>query len=149
MTPEQVAAKARKSLASYCINECKSYCCRKGYLVLLKKQFSKVMNGKEQEYADKVKKVGDSFSLFMGTPDMPCPSLREDFTCGIHKSSLRPLACREFPLFIRDNTIYLSNRCPAARDGLLYPYIARLVKMGLKYHKNEEMLDMMNVIQRI
>ncbi|MFQ5474254.1 MAG: hypothetical protein ACE5DM_00290 [Candidatus Nanoarchaeia archaeon] len=31
---EAIADRARESISQYCIEECKAYCCRKGYLLL-------------------------------------------------------------------------------------------------------------------
>ncbi len=125
--------KARKSIGKFCIEECKSYCCRKGYLVLSKKEIKLILDNKEKEYEDCVKKLDENkYSLYMGTNNKPCPRLLENFFCSIHTKRNRPLACKEFPIFIKEDIIYLSSRCLAVKQGLFFPYIKKLQKLGYK-----------------
>lgn len=126
VSAEVIADNARNSISSYCFNECKSYCCRKGFLVLSLSQVKLLTNGKE----DGLKKISeDSYSLDLSS-NGGCPSLKED-KCVIHKNNDRPSACKEFPLFIwEDGSVKVSQRCPAVKDGLLYPYLAELKSKG-------------------
>jgi len=58
-----------------------------------------------------------------------CPNLVE-FKCIIHKNPDRPKACKEFPLFISENTIIVTEDCPAVKQSMLYPYLAEFKTMG-------------------
>jgi len=53
MDVEKIAKKARKSISKFCSEECRSYCCRKGYLVLTPSQADLVTQKKKKEYEDK------------------------------------------------------------------------------------------------
>lgn len=134
---ELIAKKARKSISSYCYEECKSYCCRKGYLVMTQRQADLVTSGKTQEFLEKekLKKLTNKmYSLDMEKEGMPCPALI-DYKCTIHNKRNRPKACKEFPIFIEGNKIRLSARCPAVREGKLYPFVHKLVSTGYKLEK--------------
>ncbi len=116
---------------TFCFEECKSYCCRKGYLVLTKEE-SEVVAGEKLEsliVKDVVKKTDDdNYSLHIN----PCPSLKDN-KCSIHKDPKRPTVCREFPIFLWSNkVIHVSNRCLFVKQGLLYPYLAELKLKGYK-----------------
>ena len=53
MKAENIANKARKSLSKFCMDECRAYCCRKGYLVMNKKEFSLIPAQKRKKLFDK------------------------------------------------------------------------------------------------
>src|SRR3989344_1736458 len=130
-----IANKARKSISNFCMEECKSYCCRKNYLVMNKKQLNVVVGNKKEEYKDQIKEIEkDKFSLFLGKSDKPCPSLNKDFKCNIYNNKLRPKACSNFPLFLdkKTKTALLSPRCLAVRVNLLFPYVKKLQGLGYK-----------------
>ncbi len=129
---EKIADEARNSLGKYCIEECHAYCCRTGYLVLTEEELKKVLQGKDYKSETKKLKQG-KYSLYIGGKDKPCPSLNREFKCECYKD--RPQGCREFPLFFKGNEIILSNRCPAVREGKLYPYLARLHALGYKINR--------------
>lgn len=81
---------------------------------------------------------GKRFALNLGASGFSCPNL-SGFKCLIHKSRSRPLACREFPLFIRkDKIVMVTFRCPAAKENLLYPFLAKFKKMGYKIVYDQE-----------
>jgi len=125
MTAEEIANKARKSISTYCYKECKAYCCRKGYLVLTKKQLNLIT--KNNPGKDQIKPlVFNTFSLNLS---QSCPSLK-DFKCVIHKNKDRPDTCKQFPVFIEKDTVRLSSRCPAIKEGLFYPYIYEWIALG-------------------
>jgi len=128
---ENIAEEARSSIGKFCSEECKSYCCRKGYLHLDAGNLNLVTQGrvKELEENKTLSKKGGVFSLYMGNHDQPCPSLK-DCKCMIHDNPNRPLACKQFPIFLEGKNIRMSCRCPAIKEGLLYPYIARLIQLG-------------------
>lgn len=135
---EMIARKARKSISRYCYEECNAYCCRKGFLVLNGREINKVTQGRRNELI----KLGilkmlpkGSYSLYMGRYDTPCPSLKEN-KCTIHKSKNRPETCGKFPLYLEGKEIRLAMRCPAVKEGKLYPYVVALIRMG--YHLRKE-----------
>ena len=132
VAPEKIAAQARKALSSYCSAECKAYCCRRGYLTLDDSNIALVSQGMQDELVAKkvITKVKEGrYSLYIGDYENPCPSLKNNI-CLIHSSRKRPKACREFPIIVRGNNVCVSLRCPAVNDGLLYPYLRRLKKLG-------------------
>lgn len=143
MEAEAIAEKARKSISRFCIEECKSYCCRKGYLILDNSNIDLVVQGRKQELLDRkiLIKKEINYSLYLGDYEIPCPSLGKDFKCLIHKKPERPSACKQFPLFIEGNKLRLSPRCPAVKADMLYPYIARLLKMGYRLEEANPFSD--------
>jgi Fe-S-cluster containining protein len=127
---QRLAATARNSLSTYCSTECKAYCCRQGHLLLTAEEADTVMNVRKGDLRVMSLAQGKRYVLDLGSSEQPCPNL-EDFKCRIHKTKARPKACREFPLFIRDNkVIFVSLNCPAARENKLYPFLAKFKKMG-------------------
>jgi len=144
MDMQQIAKQARASISKYCIEECKAYCCRKGYLVMSKKEADLVTNKQTDFFLEKglIKQLQDGrYSFDLHNVGCYCPSLI-DYKCTIHRKKNRPLACKEFPLFIDGNLIKLSVRCPAVREGLLYPYIVKLLKNGMKLAKTNAYADL-------
>jgi len=138
---DYIAEKARKSISRFCMEECRSYCCRKGYLNLDARNVDIVTQGRKKELEEKkiLSKIDDAnHSLYLG--DVPCPSLK-DYKCDIHKNNKRPIACKHFPLFIEGDTIKLSSRCLAVKQGLFYPYIHSLLKLGYKLSKTNSFSD--------
>lgn len=134
MNAETIARKARKSISRFCIEECRSYCCRKGYLVLTKKETELITQNQINKYEKQgaLKKLNENaYSLCLSKLENGCPRL-ENFKCTIHQRKNRPAACKEFPLFIQGKKITLSQRCPAVRNNLFYPYIHQLIKIGYK-----------------
>ncbi len=137
MNPEKIIEDARKSISRFCINECKSYCCRKGYLILRERNLELVTQNKSKELIKKkivIKLKNNKYSLNMDIDG--CPSLKE-YKCAIHKNQDRPEACKQFPIFIKGNTIRLSPRCLAVKCGLFYPYISILLKNGFILQEKE------------
>lgn len=137
----RIANKARNSLGKYCIEECKAFCCRNGYLVFGEESVKIISQDKIKELEKKgiLKKLKNGkYSLFLGNFEVPCPSLNiKDYTCKIHKNKNRPNACQDFPLFIEGKTIKLSPRCPAIKENKLYPYLKKLIMKGYKIEEYE------------
>ena len=143
MNVEKIVKKARKSIGVFCNKECKAYCCRKGYLVLDKKETKLMMETivKNSKDMNCIKKINDEqYSLFLGDEANHCPGLL-DFKCTIHKNKNRPLACQEYPIFIRGNKIDLSHRCLAVKQGLFYGLISQLKKLGYEVEETKGNLD--------
>lgn len=144
MDAETIAKKARKSISSYCHKECRSYCCRKGYLILNHKEMKLVTKEHKiilEENKVLVKVNPDKYSLYMGDYNFPCPSLGKDFRCTIHKKKDRPDACKKFPVFVERNIVRLSERCLAVRAGKLYPFIALFKSIGCNVILNKPLED--------
>jgi len=133
---EKLAIIARKSLSSYCYNECKAYCCRRGYLLLSEKEVGLMLNVRKEDLPlmplrTKTDKKRYIFNLGSKGGN-GCPNLL-DYKCIIHTNPNRPKACKEFPLFILDNKkIVVSDECPAVKENRLYPYLAEFKLMGYK-----------------
>ena len=126
-TAASLAIAARNSLRSYCFTECHAYCCRKGYLILTPKEADLLSNNNKKEMIEKKSLTpipGGKYVLDLASEKFGCQQLQE-YKCNIHTNLHRPLACKEFPLFISGNTIRLSHRCPAVQENLLYPYLAQ------------------------
>ena len=143
MDAEKLAEKARSSISVYCIEDCKAYCCRKGYLELTKEELNLISNNDKKTLEDKNSldyTQNETYLLDLGLQN--CPSLKDSF-CTIHKNPKRPNACKEFPLFIWENKIiHLSRRCPAVREEKLYPFIAKFKQMGYEIDdKTDIILD--------
>ncbi len=139
MDAENIAQKARKSISKFCYEECKAYCCRKGYLILDKDEVDVVTQGKRKQLEkDKMlKKIKNGkYSLYMGNYDFPCPSLKDN-KCMIHNDPKRPKTCNDFPLFLQGKVIRLSLRCLAVKQDLFYPYVKQLVVLGYIVKKED------------
>ncbi|MFH1398698.1 MAG: YkgJ family cysteine cluster protein [Candidatus Woesearchaeota archaeon] len=130
MDAEYLAQQARKSLSKFCAEECSSYCCRTGNLVLSEKEFRLIT---KHNQANTIKKLANGKYCLEMTADQPCPCLDKN-KCLIHGNPSRPVMCRQFPIFLHNKTIYLSTRCPAVKKGLLFPFVKRLMLLGYKEH---------------
>ncbi len=123
-----LANEARESISQFCMQECNAYCCTKGFLILSEEEM-KLMIGNKKVEKDLFKKTKDdkySLNLSLG-----CPSL-ENHKCLIHKEEKRSSTCKNFPIFINEKTIKISDRCPAKRNNLFYPYVHQFLKLGYK-----------------
>jgi len=118
---ELLAIKARESLSSYCYEECLAFCCRKGFLLLSEKEV-KLLKMKTDDL--QILPVDRRYILNLSKG---CPNLI-NYKCTIHKNKARPKACKEFPLFIKGNTIIISEDCPAINK--LYPFLAEFKRLG-------------------
>jgi len=131
MDIQEVAKKARKSISNFCIEECKAYCCRKGFLAISTKESDLISNGKTKELEKSgilIKKDEGSYALDLSKS---CSSLK-NFKCVIHANQERPTVCKEFPIFIEGKSIRLAEGCPAVRKKLLYSYEAQFLELGYK-----------------
>jgi Fe-S-cluster containining protein len=147
MDAEKIADRARNAIGKFCMEECKAYCCRKGYLNMGPESVDIITQGKRAELENNktLTKINDNnYSLFLGNYNQPCPSLK-DFRCAIHKNPKRPEACRQFPVFIRGKTLSLSSRCLAVKQGLLYPYIKKILSLGYTLSENHPYSDLGDV----
>lgn len=143
MDAEKIAQKSRKAISSFCMEECVSFCCRKGYLPLKESEVDTVTQGRRKELQEQgllTLRPDGKYSLYMGNNDAPCPSFQNG-KCAIHTSKNRSLICRQFPIFVDGNTVKISSRCLAAKAGLLYPYIARMRLLGYRIVEGDPLAD--------
>lgn len=131
MDVNRVSNKARKSISNYCIGECKSFCCRKGFLIITQKESDLITGGKTEEFEKSgliIEIAEKSYVLDLGKT---CPSFK-DSKCTIHTNPERPTVCKEYPIFIEDKSIRFSEGCPAVRNKMLYPYEKQFLELGYK-----------------
>lgn len=124
MQAEKIAERARKSISTFCIEECKSYCCRKGHLPLKESEIRLILNDNPKNLK---KRSNGKHSFYLGSNG--CPKLK-DFKCTIHNNPERPKICQEFPIFVIDKSVRISSRCLAVRQNLLYPFIKEFMQAG-------------------
>jgi len=130
----EIANEMRESLSEYCMNECKSYCCRKGYLIVNKEELDLISNDKKEILVqdDSIKEMlNGKFTLRFENCYGSCPSLNlRNFKCLIYKNELRPETCKLFPIFIIGNKIKISNRCPAKKDNKFFKFEKMAKELG-------------------
>jgi len=130
-----LADRAREALSKYCIEECKAYCCRKGYLVLTAEE-TDLLAGDQKEALQREETIigmeDGKYSFNLNKNGCPC---LKDSKCAVHNDEGRPSACKEFPIFIDGKNIRLSPRCYGIRTGLLYPYIHHFLKLGCRINQ--------------
>ena len=127
---QAAAEEARKSISSYCVEDCKAYCCRKGFL-LLDEAALQVTVGDQRLALERqgfLKETKEGFSLNLNNP-RHCPSLKGSL-CTIHKNPDRSRTCKDFPIFIREKSIILSHRCPAVQEEKFYAFVQQCLADG-------------------
>lgn len=151
MDAEKLLEKARKSISRFCVEECHAYCCRKGYLVLNAVETAALFNKPMPEIEKdlRIRKINDNtYSLFLGNYDFPCPALDRDFTCRMHSSAERSMTCRNFPIFlVGEKTVKFSSRCLAVKSNKFYPYISKLIAMGYRVIEGDIDSEFYNVMK--
>jgi len=133
---EKIADKARESISEFCMNECKAYCCRKGYIMVNDDQLNEIATKAKQEKLKKEEKITEysfsqKFKINFTNSLGGCPALKDN-KCTIHKNPKRPKVCHEYPIFVQFKEIRISSKCPAQQQNKLYPYIQQLHKLGYK-----------------
>ncbi|MFW6014573.1 MAG: YkgJ family cysteine cluster protein [Candidatus Nanoarchaeia archaeon] len=128
MEINELAEKARNSLGSYCFEYCKAYCCRKGYLIINKEEAEIITGNRIEEYIEmkKLKQNRNSYVLYLSGG---CPALK-DFKCTLHKDPNRPYMCREFPVFVKGDCIFVAERCHAKER--FYPVFSEAKRLGIE-----------------
>lgn len=108
----------RSSLTSYCVNICKSQCCKKGKLLL--------MNSSEVELIISSSKDGKALSLseagnfhFNFELSGACKHLCYKGLCEVYLNENRPKVCLDYPLFKVKGFIVTANNCMAINEGVL------------------------------
>jgi hypothetical protein len=127
----RAATIARKGISNYCIHECHAYCCRKGHLTLNRKELAVIIQNKAKEYEDRIAEIDpETIRLFIGKNDSPCPCLSDNHMCNIHTHKGRPRICKDFPILIKNEIIFINKDCPAVQDNKLYAFISKVLKEG-------------------
>ena len=122
--------KTRNMLKNYCVEECKSYCCRNGYLII-DEAAAKLINAN-------LKKINEmEYSLNL-KGDCPC---LVNFKFKIYKNSNRPTACQDFPIFVEGKTIKLSNRCLAVKSGKFFGFVKKMNSLGYEIKQSGSLAD--------
>jgi Fe-S-cluster containining protein len=124
------------ALSEYCINKCKAYCCRKGYLIVNEEQLNLILNNNEKKKQrlinnkDIKEMLNGKFSINFSTCN-GCPALSlKTFKCNIYENENRPQTCKDFPIFIVGKKIKISSRCPAKRDNKFFKFEKQAEKLG-------------------
>jgi len=134
MESEKIIEDAKEIIIDYCLSKCNAFCCRYGYLVLKdEKELEKVV-GKKRNRLEKLgllkKTERGVYSLYMGDPKYPCPSLNKENRCTIYPT--RPNLCKEFPLFVYGNMIIAAPTCPAVKKGVIDKHLKQLQEKGYR-----------------
>ena len=125
MKPKDIINQAFLEIRDYCSEECKAYCCRKGYLPLNQEE--------AKQFKGELRKLKDgTYNFFF---KRYCPHLKE-FKCTNYKN--RPRACRSFPVYIKDKQIIFSSKCLAVKENLFYPCIKQLISLGYDVQEKEQ-----------
>jgi hypothetical protein len=135
---EKLAEEMRESLSEYCINECKSFCCREGHLIVSNEELDFIISDENK----KEKLISEGFVqekmfcknlLSFSNSCGGCPSLDlENFKCKIHEDSKRPKTCKDFPIFIIGKEIKISSRCLAKADNKFFKFENDAERLGYK-----------------
>lgn len=141
MDGEQLAEEARSSISSFCYEECHSYCCRKGFLILKPDEVQAVTQGRQEELrqTETLKPTRDG-RLSLNLNHGGCPSLK-DFKCSIHTSSQRPKTCGDFPVYLHGKRVFFSPRCLAVKEGRFYGYEKEFMRNGYEIVKAHPWAD--------
>jgi Fe-S-cluster containining protein len=136
---------ARNRLGSYCMNECKAYCCRKGHLPLKESEIETVTHQDKTSLLKQgvlKKNENETYSLYMGDYTTPCPSLNtKAFTCSIHSNEKRPKICNDFPIFRHHDMIFISHRCLAVQEQFFYPEIHEWKILGYRVFVSDSLYN--------
>lgn len=131
---EQIAAIARESISEFCINECKAYCCKKGYIRIKPTSLDIVIPKNKQKLLEKegnLRELPFSGRYFLELSNSlgGCPSLKEN-KCLIHKDPHRPKVCSDFPIFIEGDSVRIPKKCTAEAQNKFFIYKKRFKELG-------------------
>lgn len=139
---DRIVNEARASLGHFCLEECKGYCCRKGYLALDNSNVDLVSQGHKEEYLKtrllKLMSPG-KYSISI-VHDCPCLD-HETILCRIYADKRRPKVCAEFPVLMHESTIIFSSRCLAVRENKLFGYMKELEMLGCRIIESDSFVD--------
>jgi Fe-S-cluster containining protein len=105
---------ARDSLSSFCSTTCKAKCCQRGKLII----------ASHNQFPDAVKRDDGLCEVDL---THGCPHLI-NHRCAIYP--LRPICCKEFPVYLRYKKILISSWCMGQQQGLLDSYIKQFKQQG-------------------
>lgn len=108
------------SLSNFCKTTCKAHCCRVGSLLL---------EAKEAELFSQKKQREDNMFI-VPLRLKGCEHLQSNASCGIYNA--RPNLCRDFPLFLKSNTLLVAGWCLAVKEGLIAPKLLILQEKYLE-----------------
>ncbi|HKL23376.1 MAG TPA: YkgJ family cysteine cluster protein [Candidatus Nanoarchaeia archaeon] len=133
---ERIANQARRAISDFCINECRAYCCRKGYIMVRENQLKQISTDEQRKILKKEEKIKEfpfsgKFQIDFTNSLGGCPALKNN-KCKIHKNPIRPRVCHEFPIFVFVDHIKISSKCPAYKNNKLYPFIKKFKELGYK-----------------
>ena len=134
MWAENIADEARASISDFCINECKAYCCRNGFLIIKPHEIDAVSQGSRDELlrGKSLKRLENgSYSLNLDAEEGGCPSLKGN-KCLIHASKLRPKTCGDFPVYVKGDAVFFSPRCLAVKQNRFFPYEKAFIALGYR-----------------
>ncbi|MCF7799058.1 YkgJ family cysteine cluster protein [Candidatus Woesearchaeota archaeon] len=106
---QQLVASIANSISSYCQKPCEARCCRVGELLLEKKE--------AEQFTKKTQREDNMFIVPLRLKG--CEHLQSNASCGIYNA--RPNLCRDFPLFLKGNTLLVAGWCLAVKEGLIAP----------------------------
>lgn len=127
-----------KELSYFCVKECKSFCCRNGFLILNQKELDFLCGFKKEKLISEAKiqeKMFGKYLLNLNNSLGGCPQLK-NFKCLIHKRPDRPKTCKEFPIFVLDNKIKISSRCLAKSENKFFKFEIEAKKLGFEIVEN-------------
>ncbi len=114
---ERIVDRVRNGLGSYCMNVCRAKCCRKGKLFLhSSEEVYEVTRGTCLGLIKSKRLKKHKNGIYELELKRGCPSLTKDYKCSIYKSSFRPSLCKDFPVFMRGNRIFIATFCPACAE---------------------------------
>jgi Fe-S-cluster containining protein len=134
---DMLANEARESISDFCINECKAFCCRDGFLIVSEEELDLIVGDKKEALLEDGSVEEKMFGKKLLNLKLcnGCPSL-ENNMCKIHKDHLRPNTCKDFPIFIVGKEIKISSRCPAKYEGKFFKFEKEAEKLGYKIVDN-------------
>jgi Fe-S-cluster containining protein len=133
---EKLADEVRRGLSDFCINECKAFCCRDGFIKLKPLEADLYCEGKKEQLT----KEGSLKEMWNGKYILEfknscggCPALNpKNFHCKIHSDINRSNTCKDFPIFIVGKEIKISPRCPAKVQGKFFKFEKEAIRLGYK-----------------
>jgi len=121
-----------KNLSEFCICECKSYCCRKGFLMLNSKEVDLIIGKNKDKFLKEnslKEMLNGKYSFNFENSEGACPQLK-NFKCLIHQHEGRPQTCKDFPIFVLGDKIKVSPRCLAKKQNKFFEFEKEAERLG-------------------
>ncbi|MFT4310725.1 MAG: YkgJ family cysteine cluster protein [Candidatus Woesearchaeota archaeon] len=122
---EHIAEQARTSLGPYCMSICQAKCCKFGQLVMNRHEAVPFL----QKCTDKSKLTVHQNGTHYFNLAPACHNL-QDSKCSIYTQ--RPQTCRDYPIYVRGNTVILASSCEGFQIGLLDDYKKECEALGAR-----------------